>query len=195
MSRNLPGKYFSNNVSDYKHPRSHLLVSADHNIDEETLCLLLHFITIASCWAQHKEYFNRCLLKEWINKLTHGSSYCWSSWATYTQESCPYSHYMLSLRPQKHWCMSGQSGIFIFSEHSKPWLHCGWFPAAAVLSKKQLGWSQSIWVPIPVVEFRASQLSKSPFPLMLIKLRILFYRFILGIQVNNGYVTNSASCS
>lgn len=39
MSRNLPDKYLYNSVSDYKLPRSQLLLSADFSKDEETLNL------------------------------------------------------------------------------------------------------------------------------------------------------------
>lgn len=39
MSRNLPDKYLYNNVSDYKLPRSQLLLSVDFSKDEETLNL------------------------------------------------------------------------------------------------------------------------------------------------------------
>lgn len=41
------------------------------------------------------------------------------------------------------------------------------------------------------MEFTISQVSKAQFPHRLIKLRILFYRFVLGIKVDNGCVTNT----
>lgn len=67
MSKNLPDKYLSNNVSDYKLARSQLLLPEDIKLDEENLNLSCHhFITTASFWAFQKKkmYFNKCLLNE-----------------------------------------------------------------------------------------------------------------------------------
>lgn len=167
------------------------------NFLEANSCYLQTSVKMKKPWIFLTLHFHHCfllglqqgvleqMLAEWMNKWPEA-----------------WKQLVLSLRPQKHWCVrGGQSGIFIFYEHSKPFLQCGWFPCYYQRKNTRLGVTQSgfqsqlYYLLVLVVEFRTSQLSLYAISFLicyiLIKLRI-FCWFRLGAKVDNGCVTNSA---
>lgn len=144
MSRNLPDKYLFNCVSDYKRPRSQLLLPADTSMNVETLGLSSSPFCHPCFLLGPTQYFNKCLLNEWLSELTHGNSYCWSNWATYTQECCPYSYYLLSLRPQKHyvWAVASLASSYSVSTPSLDYSMVDFRTTAVVSKKEYQAWRQ-----------------------------------------------------